>query len=236
MDAEHRHELKRNDFIEYAKQAPDYLKKRWWEVLCVVVILVAVYMMFSDRKPALPTMEKQAKVTAVYEDIAEAKAALINEGGSDEKIEELVRDLLSKAAKLDGSQKSLALIKAGDAIRAKLHYSDKMPAADAVEAAVSEAVTLYEQAAKEAEKDVQIQAMASYAIALARQDGGNFDEAANIYGQILANAEYDKTPFAALAKEKLATIAMAKQQFNFVEAPAPAAEPAPQAQQTPAVQ
>ena len=225
MDAEHRHELKQNDFVVYAKMAPQYIKTHWWEAICVVVIIIAVSMMFSKKGQVRPNMDKQAKVTAIYQDIASAKGDAISGQAGIDKVEPLVRDLLDKGGKLDGAQNAMAKIKAADAIRAQLHYSDGMPQKDVIDSHVSEAVSLYEQAIKDAEGNVEIEAMAQYGIALAKQDGGSIDEAATIYGQIIANTAFDKTCFVEMAKDKLAVIAMSKQQFTFVEPkPAPVVE------------
>ncbi len=217
MDAEHRHELKQNDFVVYAKKAPQYIKAHWWEAICVVVIIVAVVMMFSGKKQGRPSMEKQAEVTSIYQDIAAAKGDAITGQAGAEEIEPLVRDLLSKGGKLSGAQRAMANIKAADAIRTQLYYSDGMPQQETVDAHVSEAISLYEQAMEHGKGNTDIEAMAQYGIALARQDAGDFDEAANLFGQIIANTAFDKTGFVELAKDKLASLTMVKQQFTFVE-------------------
>jgi hypothetical protein len=64
--------------------------------------------------------------------------------------------------------------------------------------------------------------MGTYGIALAREDAGKFDEAATLYGQIIANADFDNTCVVVLAKDKLEALTAARQSFAFVE---PAAEP-----------
>jgi tetratricopeptide (TPR) repeat protein len=225
MDAEHRHELKQNDFVVYAKKTPEYIKSHWWESICVVVIIVALVLHFRDDTEVRPKMDKQAEVTSLYQDISTAKAEAIGGEASIDAVESLIDELLEKSSSLKGAQSSLAKIKAADAIRSQLHYSDSMPTAEQIEAHTVEAITLYEQAVKEAEGNLTVEAFGKYGIALAHQDAGKFEEAANLYGQIIANADYDKTCVVEMAKDKLDSIATAKQTFTFVEPPAqPAVE------------
>ena len=225
MDAEHRHELKQNDFVVYAKKAPDYIKKHWWESICVVVIIVAGFMQIAKmgQKDVRPNMDKQAAVTAVYQDISAAKAEAISGEKSMDEVSDLVDELLDKASALKGVQNSLAKVKAADAVRAQLHYSNSVPTAEQIEAHTVEAITLYEEAIKEAKGNITVEALAKYGIALSKQDAGKFDEAATLYGQILASTDYDKTCVVEMAKDKLEGLATAKQTFTFVE---PVVEPA----------
>lgn len=218
MDAEHRHELKQNDFIVYAKKTPDYIKKHWWESICVVVIIVALIFHFSGRtSPRRPNLERQAQVTSIFEDLADAKGKAIMDEAGIEGIEEHIQKLLTQAQRLKGPQKSFALIKAAEAVRARLLYSDAEPSQQDIEAHAQEAISLYERALDEAQGNVIVEAMANYGIALAKEDMGKFDEAANIYGQIIANSKYDKTAFVAMAKNKLDLLPMSRQSFVFVE-------------------
>ncbi len=218
MDAEHRHELKQNDFVVYAKKAPDYIKTHWWEAICVVVILVAVVMMFSNKTAKVrPNIEKEAKVTAIYQDISTAKVDALSDEAAIDEMDTLVADLLEKGAKLSGAPKAMVKIKAADAVRAQLHYGDGMPQQEVIDAKIAKAIGLYEEAMQDGKGNVDIEAMAQYGIALAKQDGGNFDEAATIYGQIVANTAFDKTGFVELAKDKLAVIAMSSEKFTFAE-------------------
>ncbi len=217
MDSEHRHELKQNDFVVYAKKIPFYLKKHWWESICVVIIIVALVMQFSKGRTSRPDMTKQKEVTAVYQDIAAAKGGAVNEDGSIEELEELINELLEKSKDLEGAQQALAKIKAGDAIRAKLHYSDEMVSQEDIESHTVEAISMYEKAIEAAEGNMNTEALAKFGIALAKEDASKFDEAANLYGQIIANSSYENTSVVKLAKDKLDGIAMAKEQFEFVE-------------------
>lgn len=222
MDTEHRHELKQNDFIECAKKAPDYIKAHWWETACVVVIIGALVMHFSGSSDVRPNMDKQAAVTSVYQDISAAKGKAISGEGSIADIEELVTDLLAKSVGISEVQGALVKVKAADAIRAQLHYSDGMPTAEMIESHTVEAIALYEQAIESAKGNSNVEALAKFGIALATQDAGKFDEAATFYGQIIANTDYSATCIVELAKEKLDGIATARQTYTFAE---PATKP-----------
>ena len=218
MDAEHRHELKQNDFVVYAKRTPAYIKEHWWESLCILVIIGAVFVHFARKNVAVrPNTEKQEAVTSAYQDIAVAKSEAISGEGSIDELETVINDLLEKSKSLKGVHAAWAKIKAADALRSKLHYSNTMVSEDDAEAHSSEAIILYQQAIEDAQGDATVEAFAKYGIALATQDAGNFDEAATLYAQIIANVKYDKTAIVELAKDKLDGIDMAKQKFTFVE-------------------
>lgn len=223
MDAEHRHELKQNDFVEYAKKTPGYIKDHWWETICVVVIIFAVVLHFSrDGKKALPNLDRQAEVTEIYQDLSAAKGDAIAGEAEVEVSRDKINELIDKAGKLKEPQGAFALIKAADGLRALLHYSNTKPSQEDIDAHTTEAISLYERALENAEGNVLVAAMAEYGIALAMQDAGKFDEAANLYGKIIANTKYDSTALIQLAKDKLASLNTAKQQFNFTEPVMPA--------------
>ena len=218
MDAEHRHELKQNDFVVYAKKTPAYIKEHWWESICIVVIIGAIFVHFMRKNVAVrPNTQRQEAVTSAYQDIAVAKAEAISGEGSVEELDIAIKDLLEKSKSLRGAQAAWAKIKAADALRAKLHYSGTIVSQDDIEAYTAEAIILYQQAIDDAAGNSTVEAFAKYGIALATQDAGNFDEAATLYAQIIANVKYDKTAVVELAKDKLDGIAMAKQNFTFVE-------------------
>ncbi|MGE4285959.1 MAG: tol-pal system YbgF family protein [Phycisphaerae bacterium] len=219
MDAEHRHELKQNDFEEIMRNLPGFLKKHAKDILCCALIIVAAVLWLAKKEPVRPDIEKQVAVNSAFQDL-NTKITELREGTADAtELPALYEAVIKKIDSLPTNlQKSFGYIKTADIYRLQARYdrSNLEP--------ISKALELYKKAAEIAAEDGTLCAMAQFGQALSEIDLGNLDAASNLLGQLVTSEKYASTAFPVLAKKRLAVIESLNQSFSFAPAPEPVAE------------
>ncbi|MCX5635664.1 MAG: hypothetical protein NTW55_07500 [Planctomycetota bacterium] len=244
MKSEHRHELKTNELAEWIANFPQWAQENLNTIIYVVVgiVLVAgIYFYYGWYSSKTIDQEQQA-FTGLVSSISQSKAGILQAQSQGYDSSSLLfnpaRSLRTMAEGAKNNQMgALALIKAADALRMELHYrpgsiSPQSTGRLTAEAAgqINDAKAAYNAAITKAVGNKVLTAQAKLGLGLSEEELGNFEQAKQIYAEIVSNAEYESTVAAVQAKQRLKTMDDYKQQIVFKAPPAPA-----QAQAAPAV-
>ncbi|ARN57729.1 tetratricopeptide repeat protein [Sedimentisphaera salicampi] len=212
MDSEERHELKRNDFEEFIKNAPGFIKKYIREIISICLIVAAGIMWLAKEEPVRPEVKQQAAVNDIFQEV-NTKLGEIRQGEAEPAaIDPLIEKALSKADNLTSPvQRGFAYVKAADAMRASIWKQD------AQESEIKEALQMYQKAEETASEDPLVDGMAKFGTALCRIDLEQFDQASNILGKLVTSEKYSNTALPELAEKRLKFISDLKTDFNFAE-------------------
>ncbi|AQQ09053.1 hypothetical protein L21SP3_00851 [Sedimentisphaera cyanobacteriorum] len=212
MDSEERHELKRNDFEEFIKKAPGFIKKYIREIISICLIVAAGIMWLAKEEPVRPDVKQQAAVNDIFQQV-NTKLGEIRQGEAEPSaLDPLIEDAISKADNLTSPvQRGFAYVKAADAMRASIWKQG------AEKNEINEALEMYKKAEKTAQEDPLVDGMAKFGIALCRIDLEQFDQASNILGKLVTSEKYADTALPKLAEKRLKFISDLKTDFNFAE-------------------
>ncbi len=240
MDAEHRHELKQNDLIEWITHFPEYARENYMQMIGVVLILLGLlsWLFWPSFKGSVDNskLEKQARVTQALEQVFGSKRASVRDGAEASAVAD---SLLVTASNLkfeagqakDPIAKALILIKRGEALRSELHYRSGMQDDAVAVSQIQQAMAAYDAAISSASGQTGgagLVAMATYGLGLCSEEVGDFVKAEEIYKSIIANAEFEGTVFPTQAGNRIAALADNKGEVIFTKAPVvevPAAAP-----------
>lgn len=233
MDSEHRHELKQNELAnwianapEHIRNLPQYIKKNPWESICIVLIIIGcigfIRGFFKDKSVlSSKDIANQAVMTVEYKKAAAAQFAAREGKDAAGVLLEIATDIESKINTLTAdTQKALAYVKAGDALRADLHFRKGNVSQEAAAGQIELAKEKYQKALELAGKDVSMKALAKFGIALCSEEVRDFDAAKAAYAEIIADETLKATPIITLAKTRLETISDSEEVFEFQAAPA----------------
>lgn len=224
MDSEHRHELKRNDLAQWIAQmpkhienAPQYLKSHWFEAICVILIIVGAGMwLFKDNQTVVVhDIGSQIELTQLYQAQMKVKGNALA-GKEDSTLLDNSDQLVAVASGVGReTNASLALIKAGDALRSDLHYKKGQVDDATITAQIGEAKLRYEEALSKAGSNKTLAALAAFGVAICGEEVRDFDAAAAGYQAIIDNAQYQATFVVILAEGRLSTLEDAKVKYAF---------------------
>ena len=225
MDAEHRHELKTNELADWLTHAPQYFRDNARTIIGLVLIIIALITWpLFNRMRTKADLRQKAQTTDMITEAEQTKLLVLQTqmqgGGPLETLVMSANSLKVAAAEAESDQlAALALITAGEAFRADLHY--KSPDADTlvIEDRIRKARQAYEQAAEKAGANASLAAMAKFGLGLCAEDMGDFDEAGRIYQSIADNQDFEGTVFPTRAKLRLEEMEDNKGIFVFVDAP-----------------
>ena len=124
MDAEHRHELKQNDLVEWITHFPEYARKNYMQLVGAALVILGLlsWLFWPSVKGSIDNsnLDKQAKVTQVMEQLPGSKSASMRSGMA------ALPDaflMTANSLEIEASQagdpiaKALLLIKRGEALR-----------------------------------------------------------------------------------------------------------------------
>jgi tetratricopeptide (TPR) repeat protein len=226
MDSEHRHELHRNDLAKLIADAPEYLKKNQkiiiYAAVVAVLVLISAYMTIYKNKSQ--ELQYQAQVTAGIQNISMVKMKTAQ--GLSKGVDNSMM-LSSSASKLIGDSeqinndllKAIAQIKAGNTLRAELHYKPLVPEKPVIKYQVNQATQHYLEAIKLAGNDNNIIAIAKLGLGLCQEELGNFEEAKRIYSEIASDEKFNVSPAQTTANNRLNTMANYTKAVTFLPAP-----------------
>ena len=229
MKSEHRHELKTNELAEWLINFPQWAKENirmiiYVSVVAVLVVVVAYWKWYSKN---VESVRKQINLTNAIAQLPKGKKQIIQVQQTQEGDISymLLRpantlELLAQQAK-DGQMAALALIKRAEALRTELHYRLGTVNKQDMIAQTNLAKTSYAEAVEKATTNPSLMAKARLGLGLCEEELGNFEEAEQIYSNIITDASLEGTTAVAAAKQRLDTMADYQQKIAFKPPPKP---------------
>ncbi len=220
MDAEHRHELKSNELVDFIGNLPEFARKYSNQIIGVILILVALIVipLYSRMRKQTSFAEESAmmsKIQMARESLA--AAAQDTEGGpAVASLATAIEDLEDAAQTTDHADlAALALLEGSELLRAELHIRPDVTA-DMISANLSRARTACEEAYKKAESPT-LRGLAELGLGLCAEEAGDYAEARRIYEKIEATAEYEATAVIEQAQRRMASLDDNASKVVFVE-------------------
>ncbi|MBE0537139.1 MAG: tetratricopeptide repeat protein [Phycisphaerae bacterium] len=230
MDAEHRHELKKNELADWIAHFPDFVRRNLRTIIGVVLIVTAgVVYVYGKSIRGEAQAQQQAEAISLIEQFNMSKLNAIQNQQQDIDSGDVIMIAANRLEMGVDNTKSpqisaMLLIKHGEALRADLHYRAAEMDADIVGQRVKEARQAYEKALLLAEGNATLTAMARFGLGLCAEEVGEYITAEEIYNGIIADADYAATVFPAQARQRLDNMQDNQMQFTFAAtAPKPEA-------------
>ncbi len=229
MKAEHRHELKTNELAQWLNNLPTWSKQNLKTLIYVAVVLVlvlasAIYHYFQKT---VQTGREQTNMTMLMSQLPQQRTyiAQAQAQGMDNSYM-----LLQTADGLDeiaaGTKQNdvgaLSLIKEADILRTELHFRFGAISQEDLAKQIERAKENYTKAIETYLKDspnLSLEAYAKLGLGLCEEELGNFEQARNLYNELLTSPAYDGTTAVASANNRLATIDYFKDKIILKPAP-----------------
>ncbi len=239
MKAEHRHELKTNELVEWLTNLPQWANENRTTIIGVVVVIAVaagLYIWKVYTKNVL-TAQKQLQFTSLVGQVSIGKMQIVGaraEGTRHDVMAdsiillqpaEMLKNLAQNAS--TDQMAALALIKRAEALRAELHYRLGPISSQELATQIEQAKNSYAQAIEKAPTIPSLVAAAKFGLGLCEEELGDFEKAAQIYRDVAENPAYQTTIANAAAKFRLETMADYKEKLTFKPAPIPTASTEP---------
>ncbi|MHC4148036.1 MAG: tetratricopeptide repeat protein [Planctomycetota bacterium] len=228
MKAKHRHELKTNVLAEWIANFPQWARKNLRTIIFVSVLAVLVMGSASYHwyKKNIESARRELLFTNLINELIQGKPQILQAQARGMDISYLLiqtADSLQSFAEStkDGDVAALALIKRGEALRTELHYRFGSVSERDTATAMERAKASYTEALEKGSSDPSLTAMAKLGLGLCEEEVGNFEQAEQIYNDIIADAALEGTVGAAQARQRLETLADYEEQVVFKAAPKP---------------
>jgi tetratricopeptide (TPR) repeat protein len=230
MKAEHRHELKTNELAEWIINFPKWAKENATTIIYISVlaaVVVGVFIWKIEKRTV--SDQEQLEFTNFVSQISQGKTQILQAQaqGVDTSytLIQAADNLQNIAQNAKGEQMAaLALIKEAETLRMELHYRFGSISSGDSTAQINRAKDSYTKAIEKSSTNPSLTATAKLGLGLCEEELGNFEQARQIYSEIIANADFECTVAAAQAKQRLST--MADYQQTVVFKPSPARAPA----------
>jgi len=229
MKAEHRHELKTNELVEWLTNLPQWaMENRITLIGAAVVIVVAAGLYFwKVYNKNVVAVQKRVQFTNLASQVSFSKMQILGAQADGRDLSfillqpaEALKNLAQNAT--TNEMAAFALIKSAEAIRAELHYRLDAGIPQDLAARIEQAKNSYTQAIEKASSSPSLMAAAQFGLGLCEEELGDFDKAAQIYRQVAEDPNLQATVASAAAKYRLETMADYKQKLSFRPAPQPA--------------
>ncbi len=226
MKSEHRHELKTNELAEWLSNLPQWTKENLITIICVsalIVVLAGVYLWRGYDRNIVQVRER-TEFTNLVNQVSGAKIQIVS---AKEQGRDLAFMLIQLAKKLDtfaqntknNRMAAMALVKRAQALRAELHYGTVEQ--QYIEDQTKKAKDSYDDALAKSSTNPVLAAAAEFGLGLCEEELGNFEHAREIYGDIVANPDYEGIVAVAQADFRLKTMADYEQEIAFEPDPSP---------------
>ena len=229
MKSEHRHELKTNELAQRLINFPQWAQKNLKLIIyiSVIAILVAGSGFLHWYRKNVESVQKKVEFTNLITQLPQNRVQILQAQAEGLDISyrliQLADNLQSLANTADNDQMAaLALIKKAETLRSELNYRSGTVEKQDIITQINQAKTGYAEAINKASSNPSLTAAAKFGLGLCEEELGNFDIAKQIYGDIVADTELEKTTAAAQAKLRLATMADYEQKVVFQASPQPA--------------
>lgn len=225
MDAEHRHELKSNELVEFFAQLPDFVRKYSNQILgvCLILIALVVIPLWKNWRQEGRRAQQAAMVSRIQTAReAVSKAVQQTEGIQPGTLLDSAAEELKTAAETAPQKDLAALARIEEAklLRSALHLQADLNAEE-----VSSKLTQAQQACQEALTLAQsptIKGMAELQLGLCAEESGQYEQARDIYTRILQNTGYQGT--SVIEQARLRLDLLEDNSVKVVFAPAPPEE------------
>lgn len=226
MKSEHRHELKTNELAEWLTNLPQWTKQNFKTILyvsVVIVLVVGVYFWNRYQKKVI-TVQNQLNLTGLIAQAPQTKARIIQAQNKEIDISDILLQNAGRFGEIAQETKNdqmaaLALIKQAQLLRTNLHY--RFGDVDKIDftSQINRAKTRYTQAIEKDQANRSLTAMAKFGLGLCEEELGNFDQAKQIYNDIVSDSAFDGTVSKVQAKQRLETIGLFQQKIVFKTSP-----------------
>ena len=236
MKSDHRHELKTNELAEWLSHLPQWTKENLSTIIMVCVVIIAGLGIYSWRvyNVNVVRVREHAEFTTLINQLAGAKMQILQGQGRDSSFMLLQPakglETFAQSTKND-RMAALALIKRAEALRAEVHYGNVEEQYFTTQ--TNEAKNSYSEALQRCPDEFSLAAAATFGLGLCEEELGNFEQARQIYQDIVANPDFEPTVAVVQAKHRLATMSDYQQEIVFGPAPKPVAASQPEIQMTP---
>lgn len=224
MKSEHRHELKTNELAEWMSNFPTWAKENAMVLIPTVVVLAGIgfYYFFWSQGSALADERNRADFTDALSRLLQVKNSVA--AGISEDAE---MPLLMAAENLEGvagsstsdGMAAFAWIKRAEALRSAVFFQTRQTPED-IALQIEKAQASYREAQARAVNHKTLLASATYGLGLCAEELRHFDEAAQIYRDLIANSNLKGTAAQASAEYRLRTLDRYRSEIVFNEAPA----------------
>ena len=229
MKSKHRHELKTNELAEWLVNLPQWIKENNKTIIGIAVWIVVVIAFFSWKSFRSVAQERERlEFTGLLNSVTETEMQTVNAQmqGNDFSYMLLQRaGELKKFAEKTGNDNiaAISLIKQADAIREELHYRMGDISEQVLTEQINQARTSYTKAVELSSSNNSLRAIATFGLGLCAEELGIFQEARQIYQDIVDDPDFNGTATVKEAELRLNT--MSDYEENIVFLPAPATEP-----------
>jgi len=232
MKADHRHELKTNELAEWIANLPQWAKENRTTIIVVGVAIAVVgglYFRYFYRKNVV-AVRRQLKLTGLFNQLSVNKLQIVQARSQGRDLSFILlqpADNLQTFAQNTKNQHmaALALIKRAEALRTELHYRLTPPSQQDLMTQISKARASYQEAFETASSVPSLRAMAQFGLGLCEEELDNYEQARQIYRDIVANAEFEGTTARVSAQYRLDTMADYETKGVFKPSPKPAPIP-----------
>jgi len=226
MKSDHRHELKTNELAEWIANFPRWARDNGKIVIIVSVVAVLGIgsALWYWRKTRVESVQQQLEFTSLIAKLPQGKMQVLmaQSKGVDTSymLDQTALDLETVAnSAQDENMAALALIKRAESLRAGVHYRQETVDQAGLLTAVEGAKSAYIRAISKAEKNPSLTAMAKFGLGLCEEEIGHFDEAEQIYRDLIENSDFEGTTTVARAQRRLETMADYRKKIVFKPAP-----------------
>lgn len=228
MKSQHRHELKTNELAEWIANLPKWTRENIRTIIyvCVVAGLVIGSFLWFRHKRNVERVQRHLEFTGLVSRLSQNKLQILMAQPQGTDVSYMLIDTAGALQTIsDGAKNNrmaaMALIKRAEALRAGLLYRQVSVGQSELQAAIDGAKAAYTAALEKASNYPPLQAMAKFGLGLCEEELGNFDQARQIYRNIVENSEYEGATTIAKARQRLETMADYQQRVVFKEAPQP---------------
>jgi len=228
MKSDHRHELKTNELAEWIGNLPQWARENrkmiiYVSAAAVLVIGPALWYWYNKN---VESVREQHKFTSLITQLPQSKMQVVmaRARGVDTSIMliQLAENLRSAAQSTKDDQvAALALIKHAETLRTALHYRQGTVSWAELEATINRARAGYGEALEKASPNPSLTAAAKFGLGLCEEELGNFEDAEQIYSDVVADPNLEGTTAIIQAKQRLKTMADYKQKVVFKASPKP---------------
>ena len=231
MKSKHRHDLKTNELAEWIGNLPQWARENRRMIIYVLIVAVLVIgsALWYWYNKNVESVREQLKFTSLLSQLSQSKVQIVTaraEGVDTSIMLIQLADNLQAAAQSakDDQIAALALIKHAEALRTALHYRQGIVSRVELKATINRARAGYGEALdalKKASPNPSLTAAAKFGLGLCEEELGNFKDAKQIYGDIVADPNLEGTVAVSQAKLRLETMADYKQKVVFKPSPKP---------------
>jgi tetratricopeptide (TPR) repeat protein len=229
MKARHRHELKTNELAQWLANFPQWAKKNLMTIIYVsalIAVVAGLYIWRSYSRNVI-SVQKQLRFTTLLSRLLQSKSEILRARAQGIDISYI---LLRPANSLetfardtkDDTVAALALIERAEALRAELHYRqgsvskrDLTTQINLAKSSYNEALSRLARLRARGKSNPSLIALAEFGLGLCEEDLGNFDQAKQIYQDLVANPDFEATTTAVQAKLRLDTMADYRKKVVF---------------------